>query len=622
MKYITKLNDILVDLLRENRKHAIYSIYNYDLSRVGLTTITVSNDDVQYQVGEDSETTYLSKLLEYKEELNESYSKINEEQNNNIKELQEITHRLNIRDGFDVKVKDINGSTYDFTRIFRKLEISVAGGMSAEQAYQFYVQGFIVTARSDIKEETVKRVTEETEATLKDAYIEYAVKCEEKNKTNEDIKKIDKAIALTEKNIDLIGTIRARAGETHRLVLVIVWYILIFQLVLLIILYYKRLLTVAILIVIYPLVILFYAIEKLMGIEQSKVLKTWILEYTVNIFVQSVHALLYVILIDTAIDIFEADSDNWLLFLFAVMAIFPMEAIIKSIMGMSGAKTVRDLKDSAKQAIPYMFAAGAIAHARGKYGDLKKMNEKKDAKTAQRRNRRDDRRRLRANMHDNYTMKHSNSQKEAMDKIAKRNQYRAGRDKSVEARRKARDRMKRNIRIAGYGLQGIKNFQSRTGSITSGLAAGGSATAFNQGSIIPGMLAGQGRSVNGGNGSENASVALANTTSNYANSTLASNGTRTAGQSGNRYAGGTAPTGATTVPASSSSTGGSSSGSATTGTRTSSGGASARRTTSGNASKGSKSRRATERSRRRVAQAVKQVRSNPKYQVNNNTYDS
>lgn len=621
MKYITKLNDILVDLLRENRKHAIYSIYNYDLSRVGLTTITVSNDDVQYQVGEDSETTYLGKLLEYKEELNESYSKINEEQNNNIKELQEITHRLNIRDGFDVRVKDINGSTYDFTRIFHKLEISVAGGMSAEQAYQFYVQGFIVTARPDIKEETVKRVTEETESTLKDAYMEYAVKCEEKNKTNEDIKKIDKAIALTEKNIDLIGTIRARAGETHKLVLVIVWYILIFQLVLLIILYYKRLLTVAILIVIYPLVVLFYALEKLMGIEKSKVLNTWILEYTVNIFVQSAHALLYVILIDTAIGIYEADTDNWLFFLFAVMAIFPMESIIKSLMGMSGSKTVKDLKESAKQAVPYMVAAGAIARARGKYGDLEKMNAKKDAKTNQRRNRRDERRKLRASMHDNYTMKHSHNKKDAMDKINKRNQYRAGHDKRVAARRNARDRIKRGIRIAGYALQGAKNFQARAGSITSGLAAGGSATAFTQGTIIPGMLAGKGRSVSGGTGSGNTPVTLANTTSSYANSALASSGTRTAGQSGNRYAGGTAPAAATTGSAPSSTTGGSS-GSATTGTRTSSSGASSRRTTSGSTSKGSKSRRATERSRRSVAQAVKQVRSNPRYQVNNNTYDS
>lgn len=613
MKYIIEINDTIVNTLRENRKHALYSVYNYDLRRVGLTTIDVTEGDVEYQIGEDSETTFIAQLLKYKEQLNNSYASIKQGNTNRKAALNNLINNVLGRDRSDysISVYGKNGGRgLDYRTVFIRIEAGINSGMSVEEVLDTFASKIEVKNRNSNENQDDPEYIDYSGVVkyrLQNTYRAYAEQYLEMHAEQEDIKKIDKAVALVEKNADLIGSMREKAGETHRFLLVLIWYILMFQLVLLVILYYKRLITVAILIVIFPLVMLFYAIEKLMGVEKSKVLQTWITEYMVNILIQSVHALLYVILIDTSIGIFEADNDNWLLFLFAVMAIFPMEAIVKSITGVTGASTVKDLKDSAKKMLPYAIAAGAIIGARGKFSDMKKVNEAKDAKVAQKRERRDNVRKWVAQTRDNHTATHRT---DAATVIASRNAKREAHNEKRIQRRNTIDRMRHT---GAYALQGIKNVQGHAGAFTSGIAGGGTPEAFKQGAIAPGMLAGKGRSLGDTpatttNAYENSSSSV----TSYANSSLYSGGSRVTGQSGNRYATATAPS---STPVSTPSSGG-------TGTPNSSSSRMNTASSRSSANSNKQKSKTSNRSRRRVEQAARQAKKSTTYRTNTNMYNS
>ena len=216
----------------------------------------------------------------------------------------------------------------------------------------------------------------------------------------EDLAEMEDALALFTKNIDLENAMKTRAAKTYRLVIVALWYILMYQLVLLMFLYYKRMIMTAVLIILFPLVIMFYAFERFMGIDKPASFRTWVQEFLINVFIQSVHALLYVSLVETGLRIYEADADNWLFLLFAITAIFPMEGIIKSMLGLKGS-TVGSLANSAAKGAAAVGVAAAIAKtatqgAKGvdkKYDEKNKKNdekaEKQDKKTEAKRAKRD-----------------------------------------------------------------------------------------------------------------------------------------------------------------------------------------------------------------------------------------
>ena len=173
---------------------------------------------------------------------------------------------------------------------------------------------------------------------------------------------------------DLMGEMRVKAGKTGRVTYVIIWYILFFQLISILALYYKRLIMVAILIMLFPIVMITYAIDKI-GDGTAQTLETWTKEFTINIVVQIVHAVVYVTLIKTGMSIFESNPNNWLIFIIAVLCLFPVERLLRSIFGLNGS-TMNSLKSNVLGGA----IAAAVAIRAGVKGAKGAKNFAKDAK--------------------------------------------------------------------------------------------------------------------------------------------------------------------------------------------------------------------------------------------------
>lgn len=143
---------------------------------------------------------------------------------------------------------------------------------------------------------------------------------------------------------DAMLAIRNMAESYGNLALTIVYIIMLGQLVVLLGVYYKRVIVVAFLITIFPIVATLYIWEKT-NRGRAKALGTWAKEFTILVFTQTFHAVVYVILIDGAYSAFmQTGGENWLLFVLSVTFLFQAEKIIRAIFGMrSTANTIGDL---------------------------------------------------------------------------------------------------------------------------------------------------------------------------------------------------------------------------------------------------------------------------------------
>lgn len=203
---------------------------------------------------------------------------------------------------------------------------------------------------------------------------------------------IDEAIEIAEN--DIMGMMRVRAGQYRRLIYVIVWYILLFQLISLTMLYFKRIFVIGILIVVFPWIALFYAIDK-MADGSSQTLKMWFKEFLANVFVQSIHAVIYVTIIEMSLQIYRADNTNWIWFLASVLMLIPAEGMLKSIMGVEGS-TLRKLGGSFMNAVGVAAALHTMSKLRtdrydkdrARVKSMQKSQEKADQKALIRKNNR------------------------------------------------------------------------------------------------------------------------------------------------------------------------------------------------------------------------------------------
>ncbi len=409
MKYVIRLNDMFVSLVSTQSEYSCASIYNMEVSLDGSGDI--SGEYLQ-QLGEDSRTYIVdqleAKIIEIHSEI-EDLEKEKQELEAEVKDAQ--NEYKNASENFVLP----NGKYTKYLNIFAT--VSYSDGSSERMGISSYpnfvmkrletygTKGIYYEAfknpSSSIKltpslEEVtnidtwaaknyngpIMRVTIGPDGEpiyhppldiLADDYLlvqektmGLTQKCAEITLKKEELAKYEKFLNLARKNIDLMAEMRDRAGKTYRFIYCVVWFILISQLVALMILYYKRLLTVAVLIIIYPLIVMFYAIERLMGIDKPQAFSTWIKEYIANIFVQTIHALTYVMLVESGLKLYEANSDNWVLFVMAVMALYPAEAIIKNILGMKSS-TVGNFTTAGKS-LTTALAAGGAAISLGKAG--------------------------------------------------------------------------------------------------------------------------------------------------------------------------------------------------------------------------------------------------------------
>lgn len=541
MKYVIQINDSIVATIRGQSKYSMTSVYSNDFG-----------EKYHYQMGEDSETNMLAKLNKLKtmvsEEAQKQYEKVTQAKAEYEEKLKARTESLRKVMQMDKIIADVKkamenntGTPYrklsdteikalvergqflklGATTTTTKVGLSLNPDMATKQAEEFVKNtgtdpkdiriyynlptqkqtnsgstslpnlpgtstglGTNLPGTAFVKDIDILAPDEVTEAFSK--YLQEKATYDD---MMQDLEDIEKAIEIEQKGLDLMGIMREKAGESYRLVFLLIWFLLIYQMLMMLFLYYKRLITIAALIAIFPLSVMMYGVEKAMGIAKPKSMHTWMVEYIINIFIQTVHALLYVTLVEGGLSIYEQDPDNWLLFVFAVFALIPMESIVKAIIGLS-AVSVLGLKDYSNGAVAKINAAKDTAKVgKDASGNIDKKVAAKEAKAAQKQNRHDvnaERRKNNAIARAKRKGKSSADIQKINDKYARRSKRLNGADGTGGLRGLNRKRRK----ITGYAKKAIfkaRNIAAMGGVFTTGIAAGGD---FSKGVAVATAIAG------------------------------------------------------------------------------------------------------------------------------------
>ncbi len=535
MKYTIQINDALVSAIRKQSKYSMASVYNLDFLD-------------KYQEGEDSETSMLDKLNKVREtvaaEAQEEYNNLQEELSNYKTALQTAQDNFSnsiageklfqkYKDAMEERIASggpfrrlsddeiwemvRNGNMLRIGRKGTTLKQPISGnpdiailqiesyinsnGCSPSDIQIYYnseILGNGKDSSSGLPDLGVIRpplgfplgsIPDLPATDITDAAVSHLEAKERYDQTSERLTELEKAIEIEQKGLDLMGIMRERAGQTFRFVYLLIWFLLIYQMVLMLFLYYKRLITIAALIAIYPLTIMMYGVEKAMGIDKPRALKTWMTEYIVNVFIQTAHALLYVTLVEGGLSIYENDPDNWLLFVFAVMALSPLESIIKAIIGFKAASTIATLKATSQDVTAKAKAANdarKVGENTSKDIDKKAENKEKRIEKKQKRQDRNAQRRLNNGI--------------AAGRTGSQNRYNL-RDRRLngwddeKGRHHAgiRERNRKIRKLKTYAKKGVMRFRNAaaaTGVISSGIAGGGTAGDFQNGVTLATTIAG------------------------------------------------------------------------------------------------------------------------------------
>lgn len=153
---------------------------------------------------------------------------------------------------------------------------------------------------------------------------------------------------------DLMRIMRAMAGVTGRMLFVILWFVMIVQLVIFIFIYYKRYLMIAFLIIIFPITLVEYIVGTITTGKQSA-LSSWCKEFFVNVFLQSIHAVVYGIVAGVIIEQIKStlasgglSRINWIIFIVATNFVFTGEKIIRDIINAAGTESVKPVDEVGK----------------------------------------------------------------------------------------------------------------------------------------------------------------------------------------------------------------------------------------------------------------------------------
>jgi len=149
-----------------------------------------------------------------------------------------------------------------------------------------------------------------------------------------------KKLGNYEQNLDLMRIMRAYAGVTKKIIYAIIWYILLGQLIVFIVQYYKRYFIIAFLFAMFPLVCIFNGISLAKG-NPGKEIGNWLKEILTNIFVQTVHAIIYTIITGVCVSIVKEDMQssatlNWLIIILAINFMSEGEKLLKKIISALG----------------------------------------------------------------------------------------------------------------------------------------------------------------------------------------------------------------------------------------------------------------------------------------------
>ena len=152
---------------------------------------------------------------------------------------------------------------------------------------------------------------------------------------------------------DVMRIMRAMAGITGKFIYVILWFIMLWQMLVLLFIYTKRYLMIAFLIMIFPITIIEYIVGATIT-GKARGFSAWCMEFFLNVFVQTIHAVIYGIIggvvtahVQSSIMNDGVTRMNWVILIIAINFIFEGEAILKKIIK-ANAESIRNSNDMSK----------------------------------------------------------------------------------------------------------------------------------------------------------------------------------------------------------------------------------------------------------------------------------
>ncbi len=185
---------------------------------------------------------------------------------------------------------------------------------------------------------------------------------------------------------DYMSQIAKDANEGKRLAMALTYLILTWQLITLVLHYYKRLFMIGFLIAIFPLVAMFYALDKI-GDGKSQAFDHWNKEFILNVFIQSFHAIVYVFVCGSIGATKEATGFDYIVVITGATFLFTGEEIVKKIFtqdsGVQKGGAVGLGATAAWSMAKVQVATGAAKNATNKLvGDQSAVRKIMDSRTA------------------------------------------------------------------------------------------------------------------------------------------------------------------------------------------------------------------------------------------------
>lgn len=553
-KYLVVINDAIVDVLRVNSKYSVYAYYTFEDSyrnreddgEDSMTNVLESLKQEQRVIKEN-----LEDVEKEKEELETKYGEFMEMAENaeeeKAKAQEKVDESLDSVDkiytdnfGFEFRRGEATISASELkSEMWRLIDDYIASnnikydGENFVPDYHDAIRDVIKNYASQLKVydpntgEEAKHpsgmqyndqewYTGMLQNAARNALIEieyYYVPIMQADYANEEIEKAeaqleyleqklqdveDAIIKATSNDADIMGELRMRAGKEYRIIYVILWFVMLFETILLLIIYYKRLFMLAMLITVFPLVTVAYVYEKAKG-EKPKILNNWMLEFSANVFIQTIHAVLYVTLVEVGYSIYIDNNDNVVFCLISIVSLITSEPILKAMLGIKSS-TVSDLAKYSASAGKAALAAGALAGTVMSTGkDLKSIDNKsknEEAKIAKNQARDDKRLGTLRKANENRIKKNGRLTEEQKEQKLKHwenvhnttdRMKENARDK-MKAARRMKKRMDKISRVTA-------NVTSGFGAIAGGIAAGGKAEDFNTAAGVAKTLTGTGNNV-------------------------------------------------------------------------------------------------------------------------------
>ena len=140
--------------------------------------------------------------------------------------------------------------------------------------------------------------------------------------------------------LDLMRIMRAYTGATMKMIYAIIWFVLIGQLLVFLFQYYKRYFIIAFFIATYPIVCIFYGISIMKG-EPGREIGSWVKEILTNIFIQTIHAIIYTLITGICLNVIADDmqggtSLNWIVMILAINFVSEGEKLMRKLLGAIG----------------------------------------------------------------------------------------------------------------------------------------------------------------------------------------------------------------------------------------------------------------------------------------------